>query len=403
MLSGKKILLGVSGSIAAYKAVYLTRLLVKAGAKVQVVITRSAEDFVTPLTFSTLARSKVHKDLSDETGWNNHVELGLWADLFLIAPATANSISKFANGTCADMLSAVYLSARCPVMVAPAMDEDMWKHQATQRNIKQLTDDGVHIVPVNIGELASGLVGPGRMAEPEEILIHLEYFFKKKSNWSAITALVTAGPTFEDIDPVRFIGNRSSGKMGIAVAEAIAGRGATVHLIIGPTEQRIPSDKNIISHRVRSSEEMATEAGNLWPSCQLAVLAAAVADYRPAVVADQKIKKDGNKALQLVRTRDIALELSETKQEMQVTVGFALESENAMDNAKSKLSRKGFDFIVLNSLGDKGAGFQGDTNKVTFLFPDAGKTEFELKRKTEVAEDIVVEVEKILKRKKMIV
>ncbi len=403
MLSGKKILLGVSGSIAAYKAVYLTRLLVKAGAQVQVVITKSAEDFVTPLTFSTLSKSTVYKDLSDETGWNNHVELGLWADLFLIAPATANSIAKFANGTCADMLSAVYLSARCPVMVAPAMDEDMWKHQATRRNIKQLTDDGVQIVPVNTGELASGLVGPGRMAEPEEILIHLESFFKKKSDWRSITALVTAGPTFEDIDPVRFIGNRSSGKMGIAVAEAIAGRGATVHLIIGPTEQRIPSHKNIMAHQVRSSEEMATEAGHLWPSCQLAVLAAAVADYRPAVVADQKIKKDGNTALQLVRTRDIAMELSETKQETQVTVGFALESENAVVNAKSKLSRKRFDFIVLNSLEDRGAGFQGDTNKVTFLFPEAGKTEFELKRKTEVAEDIVVELEKILKRKNLLV
>lgn len=403
MLSGKKILLGVSGSIAAYKAVYLTRLLVKAGVQVQVIITRSAEDFVTPLTFSTLARSKVYQDLSDESGWNNHVELGLWADLFLIAPATANSIAKFANGTCTDMLSAVYLSARCPVMVAPAMDEDMWKHQATQRNIRQLTDDGVHIVPVNTGELASGLVGPGRMAEPEEILVHLESFFKKKSDWESITALVTAGPTFEDIDPVRFIGNRSSGKMGIAVAEAIAGRGASVHLIIGPGDQTLPSNKNIISHRVRSSEEMATAAGNLWPSCQLAVLAAAVADYRPAVVADQKIKKDGNKTLQLVRTRDIAMELSEVKQEKQLTVGFALESENAMENAKSKLSRKKFDFIVLNSLEDRGAGFQGNTNKVTFLFPDGGKTEFELKRKTEVAEDIVVEVDRILKRKKLIV
>jgi len=395
-------LLGVSGSIAAYKAVYLTRLLVKAGASVQVIITESAEDLVTPLTFSTLSRSKVHRQLSSDEQWDNHVALGLWADLFIVAPATANTISKFATGSCTDMLSAVYLSARCPIMIAPAMDEDMWRHAATQRNVHTLASDGVQFLPVNTGELASGLVGPGRMAEPDEILTQVEIFFKKKSRLTPLTALVTAGPTYEDIDPVRYIGNRSSGKMGIALAKALSSRGVDVHLIIGPTRDAIRENDRIKIYRVRSAEEMAEQSIAIWPSCQVAVLAAAVADYRPAGRLDQKLKKSGDMTLRLVRTPDIAVALAKAKTNHQITVGFALETENELENAAAKLHRKKFDFIVLNSPNDRGAGFEYDTNKVSFVYADGSHRDLPLKQKTEVANDIVEEIEQILAEKKQI-
>lgn len=402
MPAGQKILLGITGSIAAYKAAFLVRLLSRQGADVKVIMTPSATRFISPLTLATLSRHPVPTGIIDDESWNNHVELGLWADLFLIAPATANTLARMAHGVCDDMITACYLSARCPVMVAPAMDVDMWLHPATRRNIDQLVHDGVQVIPVEEGELASGLTGPGRMAEPEHIAAYLGNFFQQKTTdtLSGIRVLVTAGPTYEAIDPVRFIGNRSSGKMGLALALALLDRGAEVHLVMGPASIDIPVRHGLMVYRVESAAEMAGRALELWPRCMVAILAAAVADYTPTHPAGQKIKKsDDHLTLQLRRTEDIAFSLGQTKKPDQLTVGFALETEKEEDHALEKMARKNFDFIVLNSLNDPGAGFQYDTNKITILGAGGLKTVFPLKSKTEVARDIVDVLEKQIRKK----
>ncbi|HEU5292780.1 MAG TPA: bifunctional phosphopantothenoylcysteine decarboxylase/phosphopantothenate--cysteine ligase CoaBC [Cyclobacteriaceae bacterium] len=389
-MQGKKIVLGVTGSIAAYKAAVLTRLLVKTGAEVKVVMTHSAKEFITPLTLSTLSKNPVLSDfIKDESGqWNNHVELGLWADCIVIAPASANTIAKMANGICDNLLSAVYLSARCPVFLAPAMDLDMLAHTSTQDNLKKVTSFGNHLIDPTYGELASGLIGTGRMAEPEEIVSHLESFFKNGQRLKGKTVLVTAGPTHEAIDPVRFIGNHSSGKMGFAIAESLANSGARVNLITGPSSQHT-SHPGISVKKVVSAEDMYNACVELFPKADIAVLAAAVADYKPTVVADQKIKKkDENLVLELTKTHDIAASLGKLKHNGQVIVGFALETENEKSNAVKKLEAKNFDLIVLNSLNDSGAGFGHDTNKISIIDRQNVRS-FELKDKKEVAHDIV--------------
>ena len=391
MLTGKKIVLGISGSIAAYKSAVLTRLLVKAGADVKIIMTPHAHDFITPLTLSTLSKNPVLTEfVKDDSGqWNNHVELGLWADAFILAPATANTIAKMANGLCDNLLLAVYLSARCPVFLAPAMDLDMLKHPATQNNLTKLQSYGNHIVDPTYGELASGLIGNGRMAEPEEIVQHLEQHFSSKKKLEGKSVLVTAGPTYEAIDPVRFIGNHSSGKMGFAIAEELANQGATVNLVAGPTHQHTNHPRiNVI--KVVSAEEMYTSCASLFPTTDVTVLAAAVADYRPLEKAEQKIKKkDENLSLVLTKTQDIAASLGKLKHNGQVIVGFALETEHEQSNAIKKLEAKNFDLIVLNSLNDKGAGFGHDTNKITIIDKRNTVRTFELKDKKEVARDIV--------------
>ncbi len=390
MLQNKKIVLGVCGSIAAYKAASLVRLLKKAEAEVKVIMTTSASDFITPLTLSTLSKNPVYSNfIKNEAGeWNNHVELGLWADFMLIAPASANTIAKMATGQCDNLLLATYLSAKCPVYVAPAMDLDMYKHPSTEENIDKLKQYGNTIIDAEYGELASGLVGAGRMAEPESII----NFLSKKSKKKALTGkkvLITAGPTYESIDPVRFIGNHSSGKMGYAIAESLANEGADVQLISGPTNLNV-SHPNIKVTSVTSAEEMYTASVNVFAKVDIAVLAAAVADYRPDTVADQKIKKaDAKLKISLTKTKDIAAELGKLKQQNQIMVGFALETENEETNAQKKIKSKNFDFIVLNSLNDKGAGFGHDTNKISIIDKQNKIRKFELKSKKEVAQDIV--------------
>lgn len=391
MLQGKKIVLGITGSIAAYKAAVLTRLLVKAGAEVQVVMTDSAKTFITPLTLSTLSKHPALSEfVKDESGqWNNHVDLGLWADAMIIAPASANTIAKMASGRCDNLLMAVYLSARCPVFLAPAMDLDMLQHDSTKENLKKIASFGNRILDPTHGELASGLVGTGRMAEPEEIVSELEEFFKNSNALKGKTVLVTAGPTYEALDPVRFIGNHSSGKMGYAIAESLANLGATVTLVSGPTSLHT-SHPNVSVKKVVSAEEMYEACVAVFPKADIAVLAAAVADYKPVVKADQKIKKkDETLSLELTKTKDIAASLGKIKKSGQVVVGFALETEQEHENALKKLEAKNFDVIVLNSLKDSGAGFGHDTNKITLI--DRNKTirSFELKSKKEVARDIV--------------
>lgn len=391
MLKGRKILLGVTGSIAAYKAAVLTRLLVKEEAEVKIVMTPSALDFITPLTLSTLSKNPVlSKFAKDESGeWNNHVDLGLWADAIVIAPATADTIAKMANGLCDNLLLACYLSARCPVFFAPAMDLDMMKHPATQENLKKLNAHGVRQLEPGFGELASGLIGVGRMAEPEEIVHQLNMHFATTGSLKGKRALVTAGPTHEAIDPVRFIGNNSSGKMGYAIAEALANRGATVELVSGPTHLTT-THPGIQLTRITSAEEMYNACVSIFPGTDITVLSAAVADYRPTVRADQKIKKgDGGLTLELTKTYDIAVELGKLKKQGQIIVGFALETENEKANAEKKLGSKNFDMIVLNSLQDAGAGFGHDTNKISIISRDKRVREFNLKSKKEVAGDIV--------------
>lgn len=391
MLRSKKILLGVSGSIAAYKAAVLTRLLVKAGAEVKIIMTPAAHDFITPLTLSTLSKNPVFTQFTagDSGTWNNHVELGLWADVMVIAPASANTIGKMAHGLCDNLLLATYLSARCPVYLAPAMDLDMLQHPATQQNIKLLQQYNNRIITPGYGELASGLVGNGRMAEPEEIIAELEKHFSGHQKLAGKKVLITAGPTYEAIDPVRFIGNHSSGKMGFAIAEALADEGALVDLISGPTNQHT-NHANITVKRVTSAEEMFDACKTIFPQADITVLAAAVADYRPVEVAAQKIKKkDSDLNIPLTKTTDIAAFLGKLKHNGQVIVGFALETEEEQSNALKKLESKNFDLIVLNSLNDKGAGFGHDTNKITLIDRNQQVKSFSLKSKKEVARDIV--------------
>lgn len=387
---GRKIILGVCGSIAAYKSALITRLLVKAGAEVRVIMTPAASEFITPLTLATLSKNPVLIDFSkDKTGeWNNHVELGLWADALVIAPATAHTLAKMASGLCDDLLTAVYLSARCPVYFAPAMDLDMMQHPTTLRNIKGLESFGNQLIAPDHGELASGLIGLGRMAEPETIVEYLTTALSQRNRLKGKKALVTAGPTYEAIDPVRFIGNHSSGKMGFALAEALAQEGAEVNLVTGPTQEHTQHPL-INVHHVTSAAEMLEASQSIFEDSDIAVFSAAVADYRPAEQAAQKIKKSAdNLVVNLVPTADIAKTLGERKRPGQITVGFALETENEEQNALKKLKTKNFDFIVLNSLNEPGAGFRHDTNKVTILDRNQSKTS-ELKTKQEVAADIV--------------
>ncbi|MFN5431171.1 MAG: bifunctional phosphopantothenoylcysteine decarboxylase/phosphopantothenate--cysteine ligase CoaBC [Cyclobacteriaceae bacterium] len=391
MLAGKKIIVGVSGSIAAYKSALLVRLLAKEGVEVKVVMTSAAKDFITPLTLATLSKNPVLIDFTkdDQGGWNNHVELGLWADSMVIAPSSANTLAKMANGSCDNLLSAVYLSARCPVFFAPAMDLDMLQHPSTKSNIDRLISFGNHQIMPAFGELASGLVGTGRMAEPEEIVDFLSHFFSVEKKLSGKKALVTAGPTHEALDPVRFIGNNSSGKMGFAIAEELANMGADVELVVGPTHLAVHSDKVKVT-RVTSAEDMYNACVSHFPSSDIAVLSAAVADYRPIHKADQKIKKsESSMTIELTKTRDIAAELGTQKKANQYVVGFALETENETANAEKKIVSKNFDLIVLNSLNDKGAGFGQDTNKITLIDRAGSKMEFPLKSKEDVAKDIV--------------
>ncbi|MFD1630021.1 bifunctional phosphopantothenoylcysteine decarboxylase/phosphopantothenate--cysteine ligase CoaBC [Pseudopedobacter beijingensis] len=396
MLKGKNILLGVCGSIASYKSAELVRLLVKSGANVKVVLTEDASSFITPLTFSTLSKNPVYSSYyKKDTGeWNNHVELALWADLFVIAPITANTIAKLANGLCDNLLSAIYLSAKCPVYFAPAMDLDMWKHPSTQANIKKLQQFGNLMISPGKGELASGLFGEGRMAEPEEITeVLIKYFFRNLS-LAGKKVMVTAGPTYEAIDPVRFIGNHSSGKMGLSIAYECATRGAQVILICGPTnlQKEHPSIKRI---NIVSAKQMFETVNEYFDETDICILSAAVADYTPDTVAENKIKKqDSTFNLSLQKTKDIAADLGARK-DNKILIGFALETENEISNAISKLERKNLDFIVLNSLNDDGAGFKTDSNKITIIKRNKEQIDYTLKSKEEVAEDIVNEIEKL--------
>ena len=388
MLAGKKILIGITGSIAAYKSILLVRLLIKAGAEVKVIMTPSASDFVSKLTLSTLSKNSVISDLFDENSWSNHVEIGRWADVLVIAPLSCNTLSKMAHGACDNLLLTVYLSAKCPVIIAPAMDEDMWHHAATRTNIVKVLEHGCYFIPVESGELASGLFGEGRMAEPENILEYVETFFKQNLELKGKKALVTAGPTYEAIDPVRFIGNHSSGKMGYAIAEELNKRGAEVTLISGPVSLQLKS-REIHLIEVEKAEEM-YQAVMLHSDYDIAVLAAAVADYTPIDVAGEKIKKEnGVLDLKLQKTKDILHSLGMIKKDKQILVGFALETNNEIGNARKKLHEKNADMIVLNSLKDEGAGFKKSTNKVTLFKKNGEENKFEIKSKELVARDIV--------------
>ncbi|MCB0570702.1 MAG: bifunctional phosphopantothenoylcysteine decarboxylase/phosphopantothenate--cysteine ligase CoaBC [Phaeodactylibacter sp.] len=397
-LKGKKILLGITGSIAAYKSAVLARLLIKEGAEVQVLMTPAAKAFITPLTLSTLTRRPAFSEVSSEESWHNHVELGLWADAMLIAPATATTLSKLAHGLADNIIVAAYLSARCPVFFAPAMDLDMWAHPATQENVRRLLSYGNHLIPVGEGELASGLVGPGRMAEPEEIASYLSKYWQQEQSLAGRKVLLTAGPTYEAIDPVRFIGNRSSGKMGVALADAAAKRGADVTLIMGPSRLS-PQHPGVKTIRVETADQMFQAATRFFPDADISILAAAVADYRPKEASAEKIKKKSEGlTLELVKNPDIAASLGKTKKAGQLLVGFALETHNETANALEKLEKKNFDCIVLNSLQDAGAGFNVDTNKISILHKNNKIRNFELKSKAAVAEDILDEVETLLRQ-----
>jgi len=395
MLSGKNILLGVSGGIAAYKTTFLVRLLIKAGAQVKVVMTQSASSFVSPLTLSTLSKNPVLMDfINEEDGslsWNNHVELGLWADVMLIAPATANTLSKMANGTCDNLLLATYLSAKCPVYFAPAMDLDMYQHPSNKNSLDKLESFGNAIIPAESGELASGLHGEGRMAEPENIVAFIQEDLKKGLPLSGKKVLITAGPTQEAIDPVRFLGNRSTGTMGFELAKRAANLGANVILVSGPTHLDIEHN-GIELIRVTSAQDMYEACHEHYANTDIAICAAAVADYRPKIIASEKVKKqEGDMKIELERTPDILMSLGEVKKN-QFLVGFALETQNELENAKGKLKRKNLDGIVLNSLKDDGAGFGGSTNKITFIDKNSEIKTFDLKTKPEVASDIWKEI-----------
>ena len=395
VLKENKILLGITAGIAAYKPASLVRLFIKLGAEVKVIMTPASKDFITPLTLSTLSKNPVHSTFyskEDENElWNNHVDLGLWADYMLIAPATANTLSKMANGTCDNLLLATYLSAKCPVYFAPAMDLDMYKHPSSIESLKKLQQFNNILIPATSGELASGLVGEGRMAEPEDIVSFIEKDICSKLPLKGKKVLVTAGPTYEAIDPVRFIGNHSSGKMGFAIANAAANLGAEVFLIAGPSNQQL---KHSLVHRVDvvSAEEMYNAAHTYFKDVDIAILSAAVADYRPKNIATQKIKKTtASLEIVLAPTKDILASLGAIKKQ-QFLVGFALETNNELENAKGKLKRKNLDAIILNSLQDKGAGFATDTNKITIIDKEFNEKSFELKSKVAVAKDIMNEI-----------
>jgi phosphopantothenoylcysteine decarboxylase/phosphopantothenate--cysteine ligase len=394
MLKGKNILVGVTGGIAAYKTANIVRLLVKQGAEVRVLMTRHAKEFVTPLTFSTLSKNPVFTEFFDpESGsWNSHVDLGLWADLFLIAPATANTIAKMANGVADNLLLTTYLSARCPVFVAPSMDMDMLNHPATRINIETLKAFGNTILDPDSGELASGLIGKGRMVEPEEIVKEIIDFFSKKKISKPLAGkriLINAGPTREPIDPVRFISNYSSGKMGVALADAASEYGAEVELVLGPSDIK-PANDNVIVTNVTNAASMEKECLERFPACDIAILAAAVADFTPEIVSDQKIKRVGDELLlRLKPTTDIAATLGKIKKDSQILIGFALETTAGIDEAKGKLQRKNLDMIVLNSLTEAGAGFGFDTNRISIIDKNNNIDKFELKSKTEAARDIL--------------
>lgn len=393
VLSGKNIILGVTAGIAAYKTTFLVRILIKKGAKVKVVMTPASKDFVTPLTLSTLSKNEVYssftKEDDEDAQWTNHVELALWADLFIIAPATANTLSKMAHGTSDNLLLATYLSAKCPVYFAPAMDLDMYKHPSTKQTFDILKGFGNHIIPAASGELASGLVGQGRMAAPETIISFICSEILKSLPLQGKKVLVTAGPTHELIDPVRFIGNHSSGKMGIAIAEHASSLGADVTLVLGPSSVPV-SDKSIDVIDVTTAQQMYDAVHQFYQTTTIAICSAAVADFKPVTVLDQKIKKKTGEGLSfdLEPTKDILASLGLQKKH-QFLVGFALETENELENSKKKLEKKNLDLIVLNSLRDKGAGFKGDTNKVTFIDKDNKVTPFDVKSKKDVARDIL--------------
>lgn len=393
-LKGKKIILGITGSIAAYKAAFLLRLFVKEGAEVQVVITEAGKEFITPVTLSALSGKPVMSQFFDQNAgsWNSHVEMGLWADVMIVAPATASTIARMAHGVADNLLVTTYMSVRCPVFVAPAMDMDMYAHSSTQRNLNLLRESGVHILEPGTGELASGLEGKGRMEEPEHILEKLAESLSQKKKLLNKTWLVTAGPTIEKIDPVRFIGNYSSGKMGYAIAEELARNGAHVILVSGPVSVKA-KHQNIEVIHVESASQMLEACMKHYPHCNGAVMVAAVADFTPAAVLDSKAKRGSSDwILQLKPTPDIAAALGELKKENQLLIGFALETDNEMANARRKLEKKNLDAIVLNSLQDKGAGFGTDTNKITIIDKDNNIEAFELKGKTEVAADIVEKI-----------
>jgi len=392
-LSGKKILIGITGSISAYKSVVLVRLLQKEGAIVKVVMTESSKEFVGELTFSTLCNSPVYSNLSRDNQWSNHVELGLWAELFLIAPASANTLAKMTHGLVDNLLTAIYLSAKCPIMVAPAMDLDMWNHKITQSNLQILQQIGIQIIPVGDGHLASGLSGPGRLAEPEEIVEIVKDFFKDSNLLSQKNILITAGRTYEAIDPVRFIGNRSSGKMGIRLAEEAAKLGAHVDLILGPSNESILTHSLLNVIRVESAQQMLDEVTKLQSKIDCFIFAAAVADYKVESPSQEKIKKtEINLDLHLTKNPDIALTIGKSKRADQISVGFALETENLIENAKSKLDKKNMDFIVMNTPKVKNSAFGFDTNQISIYHKDGRILEFELKTKKEVAKDILHEI-----------
>lgn len=402
-MKDKKIIVGVTGGIAAYKTASLVREIVKRGGEVRVVMTPMAKQFITPLTLATLSKNPIAVDFFDpENGqWNSHVSLGLWADAMVIAPATANTLAKMANGIADNLLLTTYLSAKCPVFVAPSMDLDMYKHAATQENMRLLEERGVYFIDAESGELASGLIGKGRMAEPEYIADYLSSYFTEGGNLSerneleGMKVMLTAGPTYEKIDPVRFIGNYSSGKMGYAIAEELAKRGFKVELISGPVKLSI-SHKNINVTKVESAADMYKACCDIFPKCDAGIMCAAVADFTPADRSDEKIKRKGEMTITLKPTQDIAAEMGRIKKENQTLVGFALETNDEILNAEGKLERKNLDFIVLNSLNDKGAGFMHDTNKITILEKGGISTEYELKSKKEVAKDIVDKLLKVI-------
>ncbi len=390
MLKKKKILLAVTGSIAAYKTASLVRLFIQNGAEVKVIMTKAAQDFLPALTLATLSKNKVLTDLFDEDTWANHVMLGRWADLMIVAPATCNTISKMANGICDNLLLAVYLSATCPVWIAPAMDEDMWNHAATKNNLLKLQEYGNQILPVDNGELASGLSGEGRMAEPAFIIDKVSHFFNIDYHQDLVgkNILISAGPTYEALDPVRFIGNHSTGKMGIAIARECANRGANVQLVLGPSTEIIPANLNVT--KVKSAADMYDACVSLFSNMDIAIMCAAVADYTPVNIAKEKIKKnDAIFTIELKRTEDILKKLGSLKSPKQLLVGFALETENERENAMKKLQSKNADFIILNSMKDEGAGFGYNSNKITIFDKEGNSNAFELKSKEKVAQDII--------------